>query len=519
MGEITIMKRIVTLLLAAGLVFSASTSAQAIDFQAKGQWLMGFTMGQGELVNKVRENGSKNKLNSNDQFQAAQRLRLQLNAVASENLSGTVYFEIGDTTWGNGSSGGALGADQQIVELKNAYIDWAVPDTNLKFRMGIQGIAMPSYAGGSAIIDDDVAAVVANYQFNENVGLTLTWMRPYNDNYSASSNDTSGNNKDSYLDNLDLISLAVPMNFDGIELSPWIMYGIVGQNALRDNYNGFMGSFNDGGDEGRWQSSSEFNRTSSAYTSAFWAGLPIKVSLLDPVNIEFDFNYGYMEGYGRGTISKYGDSGNVIKRYDTRREGFLLKALVEYKMDWGAPGILGWYASGDDDNPKNGSERMPSISPCGNFSSFMGDGNWGWSTSGALYDRNMSYSGTWGIGVQLRDMSFVEDLTHTFRAIYWGGTNSPAMAKYASWPWSFEGAGAGIGADNDMYLTTNDSLVEFNLITAYKMYENFEINFELGYIINFIDEDTWKKSYNGRMGYTAEMQDAWKAQLIFAYSF
>ena len=34
------MKRICTLILAAGLVFGAATGASAIDFKAKGQWLM-----------------------------------------------------------------------------------------------------------------------------------------------------------------------------------------------------------------------------------------------------------------------------------------------------------------------------------------------------------------------------------------------------------------------------------------------------------------------------------------------
>jgi hypothetical protein len=36
------MKRICTLLLAAGLLFGAATGASAIDFKAKGQWLVGF---------------------------------------------------------------------------------------------------------------------------------------------------------------------------------------------------------------------------------------------------------------------------------------------------------------------------------------------------------------------------------------------------------------------------------------------------------------------------------------------
>ena len=46
---------------------------------------------------------------------------------------------------------------------------------------------MPNVAGGSAVLFDDAAAVVANYQFNENVGLTAFWARLFNDNWNESS--------------------------------------------------------------------------------------------------------------------------------------------------------------------------------------------------------------------------------------------------------------------------------------------------------------------------------------------
>lgn len=78
---------------------------------------------------------------------------------------------------------------------------------------------------------------------------------------------------------------------------------------------------------------------SKAFTSGFWAGLPIKLTLWDPVNIEFDINYGWLESYGRGTML---DTNGSTKRYTTKHEGWLAKALVEYRMDWGTPGILGW---------------------------------------------------------------------------------------------------------------------------------------------------------------------------------
>ena len=88
----------------------------------------------------------------------------------------------------------------------------------------------------------------------------------------------------------------------------------------------------------------------------FWAGLPVAITAFDPLNIEFDINYGYVEAMGRYDVLKRGVE-SVLG--SSKREGWLVKALVEYKMDWGTPGIFGWYASGDDGNVKNGSERLP----------------------------------------------------------------------------------------------------------------------------------------------------------------
>ena len=192
------MKKLMTLALAAGMLLGAATGASAIDFKAKGQWLMGFAAGDGSFVSHTNKKGeSKKAVDQDDAFSAMQRLRLQLDAVASEALSGTVFFEIGDQVWGQDKTGGALGADNNsVVELKRAYIDWMVPQTDLKVRMGIQGLALPAFTtNASQILDDDVAAVTLNYQFNENVALTAFWARPYNDNYGyVGQNDKQYNN-------------------------------------------------------------------------------------------------------------------------------------------------------------------------------------------------------------------------------------------------------------------------------------------------------------------------------------
>ena len=506
------MKKILTLMLAAGMLLGAASGAKAIDFKASGEWLVGFGLGDGSLIKDV----DNKKRHHEDTFNAGQRVRLQLDAVASESLSGTVFFEIGDQMWGNAESGGALGADGKEVKVKNAYIDWMVPNTDLKLRMGLQAVAMPNVAGGSAIMDGDAAAVVASYQFNDNVGLTALWMRPLNDNYAGRVYGDREDYQKNYLDNMDLFALMLPLKFDGVELTPWAMYGMQGKNtrfnegevetadgALNMTLPGYLPGMNFG--------PGGLGKTSKAYGSMFWAGLPVAITAFDPLNIEFDINYGYVEAMGRYDVLKRGTD---LVRGNSKREGWLVKALVEYKMDWGTPGIFGWYASGDDGNVKNGSERLPSIAGAGNFTSFMGDGNLAWGTGYNFYDNNLTYAGTWGVGLQIADVSFVEDLKHTFRVAYWGGTNSPSMVKYMGSGVAWDETTA---AQDGPYLTTNDGLLEFNLVNSWQIYENLEANLELGYIVNMMDKDTWDKSYVSERNWSK--QDAWKAQLIFAYTF
>lgn len=507
-------------------------AAKAIEFKVSGQWLVGFGAGTGELYSHFREpgNGPMLKSNTNDIFEAGQRVRLQLDAQASENLSGTVYFEIGSIRWGQADSGGALGADSKnVIKLKAAYIDWTIPDTAASFRMGLQGITLPNAAGGSAVMDADVAGIVGNYKFNDNLSLTAIWMRPVNDNFT-SDYFTASNDHANYLDNIDLFALTLPITLDGYEITPWVMYGMRGKNALRglesvnenepwETSDGVLGLTVPGLTPGlnfRNGTPLDSSSTGKAYGSMFWAGLPLVISDFDPLNIELDINYGYVEAMGRYDIIKRG-SYEDFTRASTKREGWLVKALVEYKMDFGVPGVYGWYASGDDGNLKNGSERFPSIAGAGNFTSFLGDGNLGWGTFDDSCDWAMTYSGTWGVGAQIRDVSFIEDLSHTLRVTLWGGTNSTSMVKYMESAYSWREGYGGEGP----YLTVNDYLLEFNLANQWNIYENLEANLELGYVVNMYDQDTWQKSgyYEGKGNGKFEKQDAWKAQLTFAYSF
>ena len=512
MKEGIIMKKLMTLALAAAMMLGATTGANAIDFKAKGQWIMSFDYGQHADFRSNQDGKPGSGYKGEDEFEARQRVRLQLDAVASEALSGTVFFEIGDQVWGQDKTGGALGADNNsVVELKRAYIDWMVPQTDLKVRMGIQGLALPAFTtNASQILDDDVAAVTLNYQFNENVALTAFWARPYNDNYGYWGNNKQYNN---YMDNMDMFAVLLPLTFDGVKVTPWVMYAALGPGMFDHEGPGNWGSYGSAWTRASRGLTSGFvgGDKLDSYGNAFWAGVTGEVTYWDPFRIAWDVNY--------GSVSYEDEKMN--------REGWLASLLLEYKLDWGTPGLYGWYGSGDDNNPKNGSERMPVVSANGNndFSNFAFNGNPYIAREGVL---GSTMVGTWGVGVRLKDVSFLEDLKHTLRVNFMGGTNAPKMAKYVrnggtdpQKRGTESLAQYGLGFD-PMYLTTEDYALEVGLTNTYKMYDNFTVMLDAAYIAMWLDDSrsTWGK--NPMAGFANDrngVYDAWNVNLSFVYSF
>ena len=509
MKEGIIMKKLMTLALAAAMMLGAATGANAIDFKAKGQWIMSFDYGMHGNFGESKAKNNSGFGKHEDEFEARQRVRLQLDAVASEALSGTVFFEMGDQIWGQDSTGGALGADGQVVELKRAYIDWMVPQTDLKVRMGIQGLALPSFTtNASQIFDDDVAAVSLNYQFNENVGLTAFWARPYNDNGGYSSRWDGNNYDQNYMDNMDMFAVLLPLTFDGVKVTPWVMYAAMGPGMF-DNLKKAPGN--------AWGRASAgmisgFKGTdwNDSYGNAFWAGVTGEVTYWDPFRIAWDVNYG---------SASYEDQ-------KMNREGWLASLLLEYKLDWGTPGLYGWYGSGDDSNPRNGSERMPVVSANGNngFSNFAFNGNPYIAREGVL---GTNMTGTWGIGARLKDVSFLEDLKHTLRVNFMGGTNAPKMAKYIrdyGNPYAKHGVSdvaRYATAYDPMYLTTDDTALEIGLTNTYKMYDNFTVMLDASYVALWLEDSrsVWGKNPGrGALGGDG-VYDAWNVNLSFVYSF
>lgn len=84
-------------LLGLAMALCSALPARAVEFQAKGEWGMYFSTGNSNLVS---DRTAQRSGRSSDKFDPSTRLRLQIDAIASETLSGTVYFEIGPTAWG-----------------------------------------------------------------------------------------------------------------------------------------------------------------------------------------------------------------------------------------------------------------------------------------------------------------------------------------------------------------------------------------------------------------------------------
>ncbi len=478
------MKRLVTLLLAAGIALgSAFGTANAVELKAKGSWQFGFIWGD-----MYHDKG--------DTFLAAQRLRPQFQFVASENLKAVLVFEIGYGQWG-ASNGWAIGTDGNNVKTKNAYLDWIVPETDLKVRMGLQPLGLPQFTFMQPVLEssNDMAAVTLSYQFDDMFGISAFWARPYND-YNTPH------------DAVDLFAGSLPIKGDGWKVTPYVMVGAIGSDALT----GASGNLTYGSDVKRMVAglapTGSIMGTTANYVGdnddgaiAWWLGIGGEMTLFDPIKVALDFVYGSSD-MGQG-FDIYG------QKMDMKRSGWAVSALAQYKLDFVTPGLIFWYSSGDNSNVSDGSERLPFIYGRSDATNFGFDGG----SYNASDTARLSFhgNGMWGLGLRIDDINYVEDLKHNVRATYMRGTNSAAMAKKGFVPAPFEARGS--GAYDGMYLTKGDQAWEFDFDTKYQIYKNLSAHLEMSYIRLNLKESTWGKAV------ADHDENAWKVGAYMRYLF
>ena len=416
------MKKVITLLLAAGLVIGAASAANAVDIKAKGLWHNAMSFAD---RNFEKHNGS-------DKMQNATRIRTQIDVIASESLKGVVYFEIGPQNWGKGADGASLGTDGKVVKVRYNYVDWVIPQTDAKVRMGLQNFSLPGFALPNVILGGGGA---------DGAGITL------------------------------------PLKFDGVKVTPWAMYGFVG----RDSFENAGAS----GDQkkllqgllplGVSNKTLTGNSLTDRHGDAWWAGFTTELKVLDPFRFALDATYGRVD-LGEGLSTKG-------KKIDVKREGWIVSALAEYKMESVTPGLTAWYSSGDDANVNNGSERLPTINPDVKVTSYGFDGT---NFCRAQQVLGTSVDGTFGIVGHLKDISFFEDLSHTLRVAFYRGTNNTENVRQKMITKPSE------TVSSMYYMTTADKAWEVNVDSEYKIYKNLSLFLELGYIRMDLDSNVWK---------------------------
>lgn len=465
------MKRIIILMLACVMAFASVTTSSATEFKVSGTLDLAFEWLDNPYPNAV-ENGATN----GDFFTAIQRLRTQIDIIANESLKGVAYFEVGTIRWGQkqgadvtdaagnviGSvsnvgqgAGGAIGADGVNVETKRLFLDYQLPHTELQLRMGIQGIALPGLANNNPVLDDDVAAVLANYQFTDQFNVVAAWARAWDSEvYSSTGNTLTSNNK------YDVFTIIGGLNFEEITLVPYITYATIGRNA--DIHSGLPAV------------------VGQSDRDVWWLGLSAKSNNLGNLNLAMDFVWGWTDDNGLTSTNATGPT--------TRdQSGFYVLLHGDYKLEYFTPTLDLWYSSGDDTGSSG--ELMPVISPGGLALTNLG-------TDGGFFDTTdnaftLSGVGTFGAVLGLTEVSFIEKVTHDFKIAYMQGTSSN----------DFVG-----GANYSGFPTDEDRAWEFNFDTNWQMYENLAAIVELGYLNPDYDSVENEKA-------------VWKAAIGFQYTY
>ena len=392
------------------------------------------------------------------------------------------------------------------MKTRYAYIDWVIPNTDVQVRMGLQPYALPGFVAASPILGNPVdgAGITVSAQFTENVGATLFWMR-------------AENTDDLNHDALDLVGLTVPVTFDGVKVTPWAMAAFVGKNSLAewghlgydtddwgyaiDRGNGWK---NPTGDQLRVASgllpawgvipNDMFVNITDAdddHGDVWWLGFTGELTMFDPIRIAWD------AAYGSADFGSY--SG-----FDIKRAGWYVAGLAQYKMDFMTPGLMLFYASGDDDNPNDGSEQIPNIDGGWNASSFGFDG--GVYGAAAVVKMSDTIAGLWGIQLRFDDISYMEDLKHDLRVAYYTGTNDSKLVKdYGGFlPLAGASAAAPLRAGSQgLYLTDKDHAFEVNFDTDYMIYKDLKLTVELGYINLDLDSSVWEDNNLDKNAYKA----------------
>lgn len=476
------MKRLILLGILAAALLGVAATASAADIKATGQWIVEAIWSDNfDLVNNKNDNSRSNLNNTEEKFNIWTRVRTQFEFIANENLKGVLATEVGSNKWGS-SGTYDLGSTPTVIGVRRAYVDFNWPGTKVNFKAGpLIGVGLPAaVGGGSAIFDEEVSSLVVSAPITDNVSVLGVYARLFSGAGAYSANPTNTH------DSMDAFALALPIKFDGFKVTPFGMFAYA-ENGIFNRSNTVtahtMGLLAQNASTSMQQG-----------IQSWWGGAAIEMTMFDPFVVKADVNYGSLTSKAAGNDSKK----------QNNMSGWMLDLSVDYTgLSFMTPQLFFAWSSGEDGNATTGSNsgaghRMPMVVASSySLGSFWMSGASGkalaGSTSVGTARSNLANSmGFWTVGLNLKDITFLEGLKHTFTVMYVQGTNSKDIGPVYNT--------SATDVNNIQYgqtLTTKDSLWEVDLNTSYAIYKELTAYLELGYIAPSFSKSVWGDSNGG----------------------
>ncbi len=273
------MKRLVMLTVLLAFVLGMAANAAALELRASGDWRIEMLFTDNfDLLSADDEGATGTAAGNEDDLSILQRARTTFEFVANETLKGVLQTEIGTAAWGtNGAFG--VGDSNAIIEVRQAYIDFNWPETDVRILAGFFSTALPSAVGASMIMSEEATGLQITVPVMDELALLLGYSRLRD---AGDAPNTVNDEADTFGgDEFDVFYTALPISLDGITATPWYAYGWAGANAVNSGEFGLGGLIAP-------------NATTQEGRSAHFAGLALTMDLLDPFVIGFDVNYGYV---------------------------------------------------------------------------------------------------------------------------------------------------------------------------------------------------------------------------------
>lgn len=424
-----------------------------------------------------------------DAFSIWQRLRFRTDYKQDDVFGFSLWLQVNNTPWGNGFL--AVDNPAVVVQVFKAYLQFKLPGSAVEITAGKQTVTLPQSEGfwGSIVLDSELGALAAKVPLGDNASLVAGYGRPLGyvnalENLSTSPRDV-----------LDLAFLTLPVASDPFSVTPWAALGLFMNDGAHRPYTGADGPPDLGYIRqellslGFFTGKPGFRQATAPY---LWAGSAVKI-----VSGDFMLFSDIVAGAGG-----LGDASKNL------RQGLFLDIALEYGgLSRATPRIFGWWSSGEDADPRNGTERLPAVVRTWNAgASYL-------FSTGQTFDNttsiNASPIGSWGLGATLDGVCFIQDLSSRMTAVYMRGTNDPAPLRR-----SVLANGPGYMVAMGKNLSVNEHLIGMNIDHTLSLGHGLKLVMETGWAhAGGLQKSIWTPRF------VNAARDSWKLACGFLYTF